>query len=78
MRDLGEGKIPTTLTTPCHTSNGQAGTQVLNLNGSQILRLLVASLMLRGLFRFPNSPSYSTMQKEDFLSHQNVGTCMEY
>jgi hypothetical protein len=29
-----------------------------------------------GLFRFLNSPLNSTMQKEDFTSYQNVGTCM--
>jgi hypothetical protein len=30
------------------------------------------------LFSSPNSPLNFTMQKEDFLSHQNVGKCMEY
>jgi len=43
----GEGKIPTTLTRPCHTSNGHAGMQI-HLNASQILQLLVASLHASG------------------------------
>jgi hypothetical protein len=30
------------------------------------------------LFSSPNSSPNSTMQKEDSLSHQNVGKCMEY
>jgi hypothetical protein len=30
------------------------------------------------LFSSPDSPPNSTMQKEDFPSHQNVGKCMEY
>jgi hypothetical protein len=30
------------------------------------------------LFRLQNSPSNSTMQKEDSSSHQNVDTYMEY
>jgi hypothetical protein len=29
-------------------------------------------------FSSPNSPQNFTMQKEDSLSHQNVGKCMEY
>jgi hypothetical protein len=30
------------------------------------------------LFRSQILPLNSTMQKEDFLSHQNAGKCMEY
>jgi hypothetical protein len=32
----------------------------------------------QGLVWMPNFPSNFTIQKEDFLSYQNVGTCMEY
>jgi hypothetical protein len=33
---------------------------------------------VKPLFSSPNSPPNFTMQKEDSLSHQNVGKCMEY
>jgi hypothetical protein len=64
---------------------GRSGTDVLH---SYLKDDLVSSALLCvfyccagevfPLFSSPNSPPNSTMQKEDFPSHQNVGKCMEY
>jgi hypothetical protein len=40
--------------------------------------VVVARALPRPLFSSPNSPPNFTMQKEDSLSHQNAGKCMEY
>jgi hypothetical protein len=37
-----------------------------------------APLLTEALFRYPNSPLNSTIQKENSSLHQNVGTYMEY
>jgi hypothetical protein len=44
----------------------------------QYLKFWVVVEGYRPLFSSPNSPPNFTMQKEDSLSHQNIGKCMEY
>jgi hypothetical protein len=44
----------------------------------QIFTFVQSASSCKALFRYPNSPLNSTMQKEDSPSHQNIGTYMEY